>query len=128
IKLNPTRDSTHPNNPTLQVVVNDGSEAFSVIEEDWIADLINRLPPRRRSSGVTALQESIDIVDPIETIVIQAQDDLVLAPGLKQCLVQHPRVTGSSDYFGNVILNIAKLVPEVQERAILRPKWRRQFE
>ena len=91
------------------------SEPLGLVEEDRVADLVTWAPPAGRCAGVAALQEAIDIVDAIETVIVQTQDDFVLPLGLEQRLVEHSRVTVAGHDLGDVVFDAPNLVPEAQE-------------
>ncbi len=66
-----------------------------------------------RCTRVAALQKTVDVVDAIEAVVVQAQDDLVLPLGLEQRLVEHGRVPVVGHDLGDIIVDISNLVSRI---------------
>ena len=61
-----------------------------------------------------ASDKSVDVVDAIEAIVIQAQDDFVLSLALEQRVVEYSRVPVAGHNLGDVVFEDSNLVPKAQ--------------
>jgi len=112
----------------LEVVVDDRPEAVRLVEQHGIANLVGGDAPADGRVGVAVLEEAVDVVDSVEAVVVKAQDDLVVALGLEERLVEDCRVAVVGDHLGDVVLDVTHLVPEFLERGVLGPVGCRQFE
>lgn len=80
---------TCPGDGRAEDVVDHRPEPLGLVEQDRVADLVCGDAPGCRSTGVAALEEPVDVVDAVEAVIVQAQDDLVIALSLEQRLVEH---------------------------------------
>src|SRR5690606_22959651 len=98
-----------------QVVVDHRSEPLGVIEKHRITDLKRVGAPGYRWTLIATLQKTVDVVDAVKAVIVQAQDDFILRARLEQRFVEHRRVPVPGHDLGNVIVYSPNLVPEAQQ-------------
>src|SRR5690606_23816404 len=83
IELNFSFKNLDISDPSFQIVVNERSESVGLIKEYWIADFICLNAPLFRRVLITSLQEPVNVIYAVETIIVKAKNDLVLLRVLK---------------------------------------------
>ena len=115
VELNAAIGGLDVDDGALEVVVDQRFEPVGVREQDRVADLVDRRPPWDGGRGVAGLQEPVDVVDAIQAVVVQRQNNVVGRVVVEEAGIKGGRVPVAGDGLGDAFVEVADLVPEVDE-------------
>ena len=75
VELNPTKLMVDVDNPSFEIVIDDRPESLGLVEKYRVTNLVRGDPPSSCRTWIATLQESVDVVDAVQAVVVQAEDD-----------------------------------------------------